>query len=291
MKIGTLDITDLKIGTTEINEVRLGSVFVWERSSYVYLVDAYSPLAAYSLRKLSSTATNAIRVRRSSDNAEQDIGFTGNDLDTATLLSFVGASNGRVVKRYNQGMGGATYDLLQTTAVNQPVIVISGALITDGAHACVSHRNALGEFPPMLSSSTVASKTIFSVFRNVIQNVVNYLHADSSKGTFSNGATAGVNGIGAFDGTNVRTLSGEDLNRHLAYWNTKLSKLYASKDGSSESDLGSFAATIPVNRVGGRDASVIYSQSNFQEDILFTNDQTANKTAIETNINTYYGIY
>lgn len=258
---------------------------------YVYLVDTYTPLAAYSLRKLSSASTRAIRVRRSSDNSETDIGFSGNDLDTASLLSFVGSNNGRVVKRYNQGTGGATYDISQSTAANQPVIVISGVLITEGGIPCVSHMNALGEFPPMISSSTISSKTIFSVFRNFTKNAVNYLHADAAKGTFSNGSAAGINGIGAFDGTNVVSLTGEDLNRHLGYWNTKSSKLYASKDGAAESDLGTFASSIPVNRIGGRDAIVIYSQSNFQEDILFTTDETINKTAIENNINSYYGIY
>ena len=49
-----------------------------------YLVDDYSPTVAYSLRKLSSSATNAIRVRRSSDNTEQDIGFSGDNLDTTS---------------------------------------------------------------------------------------------------------------------------------------------------------------------------------------------------------------
>lgn len=51
--------------------------------------------AAYSLRKLRNAYTgNAIRVRRSSDNAEADIGFTANgDLDTTALLAHVGSQN------------------------------------------------------------------------------------------------------------------------------------------------------------------------------------------------------
>lgn len=39
--------------------------------------------------------TSAVRVRRSSDNAEANIGFTAEGyLDTAALLAFVGAGNG-----------------------------------------------------------------------------------------------------------------------------------------------------------------------------------------------------
>jgi hypothetical protein len=48
--------------------------------------------AYYSLRKFTEAETlNAIRVRRSSDDTEQDIGFDANgDLDTTALLAFVG---------------------------------------------------------------------------------------------------------------------------------------------------------------------------------------------------------
>lgn len=51
--------------------------------------------AAYSLRKLKNTYTGStIRVRRSLDNAEADIGFTpSGDLNTTALQSFVGSQN------------------------------------------------------------------------------------------------------------------------------------------------------------------------------------------------------
>lgn len=56
------------------------------------LLDTYpNASVAYSLRKLRSAYTDsAIRVRRSVDNAEQDIAFVGNDLDTTSMLDFVG---------------------------------------------------------------------------------------------------------------------------------------------------------------------------------------------------------
>ena len=51
--------------------------------------------AYYSLRQFTEAETlNAIRVRRSSDDTEQDIGFDSNgDLDTTALLAFVGGEN------------------------------------------------------------------------------------------------------------------------------------------------------------------------------------------------------
>jgi len=51
------------------------------------LLDTYSSaIVAYSLRKLRTAYSGAaIRVRRSSDNTETDIGFVNNALDTASL--------------------------------------------------------------------------------------------------------------------------------------------------------------------------------------------------------------
>ena len=66
----------------------------WRRvgGGYVGLLDLFpNASAAYSLRKLRAAYSgSAVRVRRSSDNTEQDIGFTAQgELDTASLLSFV----------------------------------------------------------------------------------------------------------------------------------------------------------------------------------------------------------
>ena len=58
------------------------------------ILDLYPNAAVgYSLRKLRTDYSgNAIRVRRNIDNAEQDISFSGNDLDTNSMLNFVGAN-------------------------------------------------------------------------------------------------------------------------------------------------------------------------------------------------------
>ena len=97
---------------------------------YVYILDEYPAYAAFSLQKLSASYSgNSIRVRRSSDNAEQNIGFVDNILDASSLLTFVGAGDGFVTTAYNQL--NVAYNFTQTTANSQPKIVSSGALITD----------------------------------------------------------------------------------------------------------------------------------------------------------------
>jgi hypothetical protein len=102
------------------------------------LLDAYpNAAAAYSLRLLQSGYTsNCIRVRRSSDNTEQNIGFNlSGGLDTAALLSFIGVGNGFVTTWYDQS--GNNRNATQTTQANQPQIVSSGSLITENGKVAI----------------------------------------------------------------------------------------------------------------------------------------------------------
>lgn len=87
-----------------------------------------SAQAAWSTRKLRTAyAGSALRVRRSSDNAELDIGFLANgDLNTTTLLAHCGAGQGFVVTWYDQSGNGN--DVTQATALAQPQIVIGGSV-------------------------------------------------------------------------------------------------------------------------------------------------------------------
>jgi hypothetical protein len=69
----------------------------------------------------------AFKVRRSSDSAVANIGFDSNgDLDEVALLAFVGSGHGFIHTLYDQsGLGN---DAVQTTAANQPRIVLSGVV-------------------------------------------------------------------------------------------------------------------------------------------------------------------
>ena len=102
------------------------------------LLDTYSgAAAAYSLRLLDSTYTgSAIRVRRSSDNAEQDIGFNVfGELDTVSLLAFAGTGDAFVKVWYCQS--GNSNDATQTATGSQPQIVSSGAVIVENGKPAV----------------------------------------------------------------------------------------------------------------------------------------------------------
>jgi len=96
-----------------------------------YILDLYGNSAsAFSLRKLSQTYTgSAIRVRRSSDNAEQDIGFdSAGSLDETSLSSFVGSGNYFL---YTQEFDNAYWSKQRTTATANQTTAPDGSNTAD----------------------------------------------------------------------------------------------------------------------------------------------------------------
>jgi len=79
--------------------------------------------AYYSLRKFTEAETlNAIRVRRSSDDTEQDIGFDANgDLDSTALTTFVNAD----VNQYTSDFS-STEDLVETNGTGAAAQSVGG---------------------------------------------------------------------------------------------------------------------------------------------------------------------
>jgi hypothetical protein len=99
------------------------------KSSTRVLDSLPTPIAAYGLRHLRSAYTgHAIRVRRNSDNSEENIGFTANgSLDTTALSNFCGVSSCFIRTWYDQSGNG--YNATQTTTANQPLLVNAGSLV------------------------------------------------------------------------------------------------------------------------------------------------------------------
>jgi len=86
-------------------------------------------LFGYSLRKVRDDADKCVRVRRDSDNTEQDIGFNGDSIDIAALESFIeGAS--AYVKIWYQQLGGTSH-FAAVTNTQQPPIAENGSVLTD----------------------------------------------------------------------------------------------------------------------------------------------------------------
>src|SRR6188768_2552478 len=104
----------------------------WTPTTLPPALDAFTAglWGVYAMAKLRSNYYGScLRVRRSSDNAEQDIGFDSiGMINSAALLTFVGVNNnGFVTKWYDQS--GAGNDVATVTAAWQPIIVMKGTYL------------------------------------------------------------------------------------------------------------------------------------------------------------------
>jgi hypothetical protein len=260
--------------------------------SFTGLLDTYSgAAAAYSLRQLSSTYSgNAIKVRRSSDNAEQDIAFVNNQLDTASLETFAGSGDAFVTTWYDQSGNGI--DATQTTASAQPKIVSSGSTILENGKPAVKYD---GVNDQMLMSSAVDLDNEFFVplvyksNRTGSEDYVLYGNSGASRIRLYSGlyrlyidnATYGFSTANDNFGTQYLFTNEANASSDLiAYRNgTALgaSQSIPSGDNWIIRYIG-YGATRPINGL-------------MQEVILWDSDQATNRTGIETNINDFYSIY
>jgi hypothetical protein len=93
------------------------------------LLDSYTTILGWSLTQLKTTQNKCMRVRRDSDNAEQDINYVSGYIDITYLTTFVGAGDGFVVTLYDCN---GLHNITQSTNANQPKIVEAGVFLTNG---------------------------------------------------------------------------------------------------------------------------------------------------------------
>ena len=87
-----------------------------------------SAAAAYSVRRLRAAYTGSLlRVRRSTDNVQQNIGFTtSGNLDVDALTTFCGTASCFVARWYDQSTNG--WNVFNNTASAQPRLVNAGSV-------------------------------------------------------------------------------------------------------------------------------------------------------------------
>jgi PKD repeat protein len=256
------------------------------------LLDLYpSASAAYSLRLLRSAYTgSAIRVRRSNDNTEQDIGFVNNVLDTTALLSFVGANNGFVVTWYDQS--GNNRNATQTTQANQPQIVSSGTVLLTNGLPSISFDGTNDSLP--IANSFSFSSANYNTFvgkrgasgRRLFGlaggSGTQYLWALwSDNNYYLQARTTGYQGSTATDTTtNQLFLTGLNDGTNM----------FIYKNGFQiASSFVSFSLATTISSIGNY-AVVNFANCELQEIVYYNSDQSSNRTGIETNIQTFYGI-
>ena len=250
------------------------------------LLDTYTASsAAYSAsRKLRNNYDGyAIRVRHSSDNAEQDIPFTSlGVLDESALTTFVGANNGFVTTWYDQSGNGR--NATQATASNQPRIVNSGTIekigtiptinfVTNTWITNAASINTKSVFTVSQVSSYVQLQSLFTFpFPSTIGPWVrsispNYYRAVSTGGLNADDYT---NGNDMYFNDHLHITSDSILNKHIL------------------SSFGDKTATFQFStQYYGRQYI-----GKISEGILYgTDEKSGYRTGIVGNMNTFYTVY
>jgi hypothetical protein len=272
------------------------------------LLDLYpSAAAAYSVRKLRTLYTgNAIRVRRSSDNTESNIGFTAlGNLDESALTTFCSGTNGFVTTWYDQSGNGL--NVTQSSATKQPQIVNAGAVILQNSKPALKFdatNDVLGI--PSADATTLALSNItqfivhkvgasitgyyqMALRRDVVGgNTLNYdvlIDLPTKFFAFYNGSADYRSSVtGNINTQYLTNLIGDVTNDTKVYNNNTLIISQAVKMGNLSVPNGAF-------NIGNFDSPGSYSEKYMQEVIVYGSKKTADLSNINTSINTYYGIY
>ena len=254
------------------------------------------PAAAYSLRSFDSDLDpNVVNVRRSSDNATSD--FKASEVSDGTLVAFVGAGNdGHVTTWYDQG---GTNHATQSTAASQPLLVESGALVTQNSKPLIYFDGNNDSFSiPAGLISNLDTLLVSAVLTNSDGNndygvvlgepnnriYVPYVSSNNLSIGYHDSAVKLQDGAYS-NGFQLITLS-VDASTASGFKNGQAFSTVATATASNNAPT----VTTNANRIGAF-GSQISGSFDFSEVVIFNTDQSANRTGIEANINDTYTIY
>ena len=292
------------IGWGNVGTNGFGSIYSRSNSGETDLAGETSPFqdasVAYSLRDLGLGATSVVRVRRSTDNAEED--FTANEITDGTLTTFCGAGDGFVSVLYDQKNNN---NASQPLAMRQPLIVNNGVLNTKNTkpsilfngttHVMQSPSGVLG-LTAIFNSYTVgsfeetstANKTFFGISNGGYSSRDNWL------------VLRKLNGSNNFivRGNIARNLDNGLVNLNQKIFLTKyiaLDKISLDINNTTEEATTNIPTELHLSQyidIGALDNDgtfVVFGNINFQELIIFNENSSSEE--IKENINNHYAIY
>jgi hypothetical protein len=273
----------------------------------VFFSDLFGmPAAGYSLRKLTPNAINCIRVRRSNDNAEQDIGFINSKpnapINTGQLLQFVGANDGFITTWYNQG---SVANGLQTTGNNQPQIVSSGVVELSNSLPSIKWDGSNDFLSINGVFTSTMNITTFAVVQSANVTINQYIYDNSNSGDFGGGYSFRFINTGGFriwaQNANVAATGGSTAN-NTTYITSQLSRLTSTNTENNElwvnnSNVANNSATTSTrnakteSRLGVSQLLGGFLNGKISELIAYDFYNTSERNAITLNINNYYNVF
>jgi hypothetical protein len=276
------------------------------------ILDSYTGAeAAYATALLySGYSGSCLRVRRS-DNTEQDIGFSGQDIDEAAINTFCSGANCFVKTWYDQSGNGN--DATQTVAASQPKIYDSSTGIVYRNSVTAADFDGSDDFMSLaarISGSYAALWVVCNTDANLSTNSAPIAEVGSYTNVFANsyyfnGASTGFPMYDSY-ASSIRHQydypfpSGISVvNQHIySVVDNGTSVRVARINGQSIDNTGtnvSYAVSGSLPLIG----KDLESDSGFQDFdgkmqlivIYAASDMTSSQTGVESAINNYYNIY
>jgi hypothetical protein len=241
---------------------------------------------AYAPAWLNTSYTgNCIRVRRASDNTEQNIGFDGQDLDTAALTTFCTGTNCFLRTVYDQSGNG--YDVVQTTTANQPKIYDSSTgVLLSGGLAAFDFNSANSQRLAATSNVSAGTPHFFGIH-------------ELSAGAYAGAINADNTYIYDFttrlelrqNSSQFTTTTTAARTRKMWNWLNDGSNSKAAVNNDAYTTATQTKATLLSPRLGTNGTQNLFGTLKIQAFIGYTADKSSDRTAIETALNDYFNVY
>lgn len=265
-----------------------GNVVFKQNSVLIGLLDRYAgAIAAYSLRELTWQHADkpVVRVRRSSDNSEQD--FTASQVTNGTLATFCMSGDGFVQTWYDQS--GNEKHATQTSTESQPSIVSSGNVVSTNSKPAIVFSSKFMISAPTLP--TIPQKLSFVLVHDPLSSV------STGQAPISFGGGSRDNGIIIQQNVGLQPTSpkiGYPLSQSLILYeqNTAADYLYLNQTLTPVSQISTISNSyVGSFNIGRRALSSIYMSTSIQEIIIYSIPVFSFQEELRSNINSYYSIY
>jgi len=243
--------------------------------------------AAYSVRKLrAGYAGSAFRVRRDSDDTEQDIGFDADgNLDESALTTFVGSNDGYIVTWYDQTTNGN--DATQATTSRQMRVVSSGTVDKLGTKVAPISNTRRVHYTMDSAVSVTPPQTSVAVIKSSLTSGTNHFMGEDLSGLYR---FSGHTDFLLLNGGSPISGSGISQAHMIAVGLANGASSEIRANGNQEATGNTSGNSYSINIVFGVNATNNF-EGNMQEILIYTADKTSDIDDMESNINTYFSVY